>query len=125
MKVPKDLKYTQTHEWLRKEEDFSVLGITDHAQSELGDIVYIELPNPGRYLQKDEVFGTVESVKTVSDLYAPFAAEVVEVNESLHSRPELVNSDPYGGGWMIRLKPAEENRADFLDADAYQAFMAQ
>ena len=119
-KILEDLKYTKTHEWVRKEEGLYALGITDHAQSELGDIVYVELPNAGRYLQKDEVFGTVESVKTVSDLYAPFPGEVVEVNESLASQSELVNADPYGQGWMIKIKPDEIDLSNLLDAATYQ-----
>ena len=106
MNVPADLKYTKSHEWVRLEGDVATIGITDHAQSELGDVVYVDLPTPGRALATDETFGTVESVKTVSDLYAPVAGEVVEVNGSLNAQSELVNTDPYGGGpGMVMMAP--------------------
>ena len=104
MNVPSDLKYTTTHEWILNDDGVVNIGITDFAQTELGDVVYVELPTVGQILQMDEAFGSVESVKTVSDLYAPVAGEIVAVNESLVSKPELVNSDPYGEGWLIRIK---------------------
>lgn len=102
--VPADLKYTKSHEWVRLEGDIATIGITDFAQSELGDVVFVELPNVGRSLQAGETFGSVESVKTVSDVYAPIAGEVVEANAALGSQSELINSDPFGKGFMIKLK---------------------
>lgn len=120
MNVPGDLKYTKSHEWVRVEGDVATIGITDHAQSELGDIVFVDLPTPGRALQNGDSFGTVESVKTVSDVYAPVAGEVVEVNESLGAQAELLNSDPYGTGWLIKVKLAGD-AGDLLDAAGYEA----
>ena len=122
MNVPADLKYTKTHEWVRLEGDLATIGITDFAQSELGDIVYVDLPAPGRALHEGETLGSVESVKTVSDMYAPMAGTVSEVNEALGAQTELVNSDPYGKGWMLRIRV--NNPSDLgtlLDANAYQA----
>ncbi|HXG24834.1 MAG TPA: glycine cleavage system protein GcvH [Chthonomonadales bacterium] len=110
MSIPSDLKYTKTHEWVRVNGDIATIGITDYAQSELGDIVFLELPEAGRILAQDEVFGTVESVKAVSDLYSPVSGEVVEVNHAIVDATETVNEDPYGSGWMIRVRmsnPAE------------------
>jgi glycine cleavage system H protein len=110
MSVPADLKYTKTHEWVRVEGDTVTIGITDHAQAELGDIVYLELPEAGRILAHDEIFGTVESVKAVSDLYSPVSGEVVEGNTTIGDATETVNEDPYGRGWMIKVRlsnPAE------------------
>lgn len=123
MHIPTDLKYTQTHEWIRIDGDTATIGITDHAQSELGDVVYLDLPAVGRVLQHEEAFGSVESVKTVSDLYAPVAGEVVAVNETLGAQPEIVNSDPYGSGWLlkVRLVSPESAATDLLDPEAYQA----
>ena len=103
MNVPEDLLYTKSHEWVRVEGNIATIGITDFAQSELGDIVYVDLPSPGRSLQAGDSFGTVESVKTVSDVYTPLAGEVAEVNVDLEAASELMNSDPYGGGWLIKL----------------------
>jgi glycine cleavage system H protein len=121
MDVPGDLRYTDDHEWVRLADREGVVGITAYAADELGDIVFVELPAVGRRLQAREVFGVIESVKTASDLYAPVAGEVVAVNEALAGAPELVNSDPYGEGWMIRLQ-LEDGRSDgLLDADAYRA----
>lgn len=120
--VPEDLRYTSSHEWVRVEGDLLVIGITDFAQSELGDVVYVELPEPGRALGQGESFGTVESVKTVSELYAPVAGQIVEVNEALKAQAELVNSDPYGGGFLIKLRPTDSTATDtLLDASAYTA----
>ncbi len=121
MNIPEDLKYTKDHEWIRKEGDLFVVGITDFAQGELGDIVYVEVETEGDQLDAEEVFGSVEAVKTVSDLFMPVAGEVVEFNEGLEDDPEKVNEDPYGAGWMIKIKP--DNAEDFdnlLDAGAYK-----
>ena len=104
MNVPSDLKYTKDHEWVRLDGDIATVGITDFAQGELGDIVYVEVETLDETLDKDEVFGTVEAVKTVSDLFLPLSGEIVEFNEDLESEPEKVNSDPYGDGWMIKVK---------------------
>lgn len=104
MNVPTDLKYTKSHEWVRVDGDIATIGITDHAQSELGDIVFLDLPEAGRVLATGDSFGTIESVKTVSDVYAPVAGEVVEKNEALGSQSELVNNDPYNGGWLVKIK---------------------
>ena len=122
MNVPTDLKYTKSHEWVKADGDTASIGITDHAQSELGDIVYVELPEVGRTLQLGESFGTVESVKTVSDLYAPIGGEVVATNGTLGAQSELVNTDPYGGGWMVKIKPSDPSQIDaLLSPDAYSA----
>ncbi len=114
--MPTDLKYTNSHEWVRLEGDVATIGITDHAQGELGDVVFVDLPQVGRALQTEESFGTVESVKTVSDLYAPVAGEVVETNGALGGQSELVNTDPYGGGWLVKIRVA--------DAAAVEALMS-
>jgi len=120
--VPSDLRYTKSHEWVRLEGDTATIGITDHAQSELGDIVFLDLPTPGRALKAEETFGTVESVKTVSDVYSPVSGEVTAVNESLGAQSELVNSDPYGSGWLVKVKLSDPGQVDALmDADAYTA----
>jgi glycine cleavage system H protein len=123
MNVPADLKYTASHEWVRIEGDIATIGITDFAQSELGDVVFLELPSPGRVLKEEETFGSVESVKTVSDVYAPIAGEVVESNETLGAQSELVNTDPYGGGWLVKIRVAEGSglAEGLLSADAYKA----
>ena len=122
MNVPSELKYTKTHEWVRVEGDIATIGITDHAQAELGDIVFVELPSPGRVLAQGASFGSVESVKTVSDAYAPVAGEVTEVNAALGSQSELVNSDPYGAGWILKIKMSNPDEANgLLDAVAYGA----
>lgn len=104
MNVPENLKYTKSHEWVKVDGDIATIGITDHAQSELGDIVFVELPSVGRALQSNESFGTVESVKTVSDIYSPIQGEVVEVNEALGAQADLVNVDPYGSGWLVKVR---------------------
>jgi glycine cleavage system H protein len=122
MDVPADLRYTEDHEWVRLVQREGAVGITAYAADELGDVVFVELPNPGRRVARREVFGVIESVKTASDLYAPVAGEVVAVNEALAGAPELVNSDPYGEGWMIRIRVDDDGAADgLLDADAYRA----
>jgi glycine cleavage system H protein len=121
MDIPGDLRYSVEHEWLRAEAEEGQVGITAYAADELGDIVYVELPEVGRRLAAAEVFGVIESVKTASDLYAPVAGEVVAVNEALASSPELVNQDPYGEGWMVRLRLDDPGAADgLLDAAAYR-----
>lgn len=112
--TPDDLKYASSHEWLRLDGDTATIGITDHAQSELGDVVYVDLPSVGRILKKGDTFGSVESVKTVSDLYAPVGGEVVEVNESLGAQSELVNEDPYGKGFMIKIRVENPGEAETL-----------
>ena len=125
---PDGLWYTEEHEYLKATDESSVyqVGITDYAQGELGDVVYLELPAVGESFEKVAVFGTIEAVKAVSDLYCPVAGEVVAVNESLDDDPSLVNSDPYGAGWMIRLRVSEESAVDALmDASAYQALVGE
>ncbi len=112
--TPDELKYAKTHEWIRLEGDVATVGITDHAQSELGDVVYVDLPNVGRILKAGDSFGSVESVKTVSDVYAPVGGEVVEVNGALGSQSELVNEDPYGKGFMIKIKVENPSELDSL-----------
>jgi glycine cleavage system H protein len=118
MSVPSDLKYTKDHEWVRVDGDIATVGITDFAQGELGDIVYVEVETVDETLDKDEVFGTVEAVKTVSDLFLPLSGEIVEFNESLESEPEKVNSDPYGEGWMVKIKFSNPGELDELLDDA-------
>ncbi len=122
MDVPDSLRYSKDHEWLRTEGDEAVIGITAYAADELGDVVFVELPELGRTLQAGEPFGVIESVKTASDLYAPVAGEVVAVNDGLGDAPELVNAEPYAGGWMVRLRLADSTAGDsLLDAEAYRA----
>jgi glycine cleavage system H protein len=120
--IPDDLRYTEEHEYVRKNSDGNVdVGITDYAQGELGDVVYVELPAVGTKLGKHDVFGTIEAVKAVSELFSPIAGEVVEINGRLDGEPALVNSDPYGEGWMIRIKPDDASAVDSLmDASAYE-----
>ncbi|HYF32864.1 MAG TPA: glycine cleavage system protein GcvH [Chitinophagaceae bacterium] len=121
MNFPDDLRYTKDHEWLRLEGDIATVGITDFAQRELGDIVYVEVETIGKGLHAGDVFGTVEAVKTVSDLYLPVAGTIVELNPALAANPELVNTDPYGEGWMVKLKPAHPGDIDqLMKADAYK-----
>lgn len=123
--VPGDLKYTKTHEWVRVEGDVATIGITDYAQSELGDIVYVDLPTPGRVVSVGDSIGAVESVKTVSDAYAPVAGEVVEANGALGAQSELINSDPYGKGWLVKIRLADPAQVDSLLAPAaYQEMFA-
>jgi glycine cleavage system H protein len=122
MHFPSELKYTKDHEWVKVEGDIAIVGITDFAQGELGDIVFVDIATQGESLDQEAVFGTVEAVKTVSDLFMPVSGEILEVNAGLESAPESVNSDPYGDGWMVKVKlsnPAEI--ADLMDADAYKA----
>lgn len=124
MNFPNDVKYTKEHEWIRLEGDVAYVGITDYAQEQLGDIVFVDIQTVGETLAADEVFGTIEVVKTISDLFLPVAGEVLEQNGALEEQPELVNKDPYGEGWLIKLKPAAD--ADFdslLDAEEYKALI--
>ncbi len=124
MNFPNDVKYTKEHEWIHQEGDVAYVGITDYAQEQLGDIVFVDIQTVGETLAADEVFGTIEVVKTISDLFLPVAGEVLEQNEALEEQPELVNKDPYGEGWLIKIKPAAD--ADFdslLDAEAYKALI--
>ena len=123
MAVPEELQYSKTHEWVRREDDVATVGITDHAQDELGDVVFIELPEKGASFGAGDAFGTVESVKAVSDLYAPVAGEVVEVNDALNDAPEKINEEPYGDGWIIRLRVSEE--ADLLSAGDYEKLLEE
>jgi glycine cleavage system H protein len=124
MHFPDDLKYTKDHEWIRLEGDEAVVGITDHAQHELGDIVYIDVTSVGETLSQDDVFGSVEAVKTVSDLYLPVSGEILELNPELDGTPELVNNDPYGQGWMVRVRVTDPAEADrLMSADEYKQFV--
>jgi glycine cleavage system H protein len=118
MNIPANLKYTKDHEWVSIEGDIATVGITDFAQKELGDIVYVEVETLDQTLEKDEVFGTVEAVKTVSDLFLPLAGEIIEFNDALESAPESVNSDPYGAGWMIKVKISNLEEVETLLSDA-------
>ncbi len=124
MNIPSELKYTKDHEWIRVEGDVATIGITDFAQSELGDIVYIEIETVGETVEKDEVFGTVEAVKTVSDLFMPVTGEVLELNSKLEGAPELVNKDPYNEGWMVKVKIADSSQlSHLLSADTYSSLI--
>lgn len=120
MNVPESLKYTNDHEWIKIDGDIATVGITDFAQGELGDIVYVEIETEGEEIEEGEVFGTVEAVKTVSDLFMPVSGTITEVNEELENSPELVNEDPYGKGWMIKIKMSGDTSDSLLDASAYQ-----
>lgn len=125
MNFPENLKYTKDHEWIRIEGDQAVIGITDFAQHELGDIVYVEVDTVGQEFKSGDVFGTVEAVKTVSDLYLPVNGTILEVNPKLNSNPELVNSDPYGEGWMVKVKLADSaGTGDLMDMAAYTNLVA-
>lgn len=114
MNIPQDLKYTKDHEWVKIEGDVATVGVTDFAQGELGDIVYVEVETVGETLDREEVFGTVEAVKTVSDLFCPLSGEIIEFNEELENTPETVNTDPYGDGWMVKIKLSDESQVDDL-----------
>ena len=120
MKIPEDLKYTKDHEWVRVEGNVATVGVTDFAQSELGDIVFVEIETLDEELEKEEVFGSVEAVKTVSDLFMPIGGTIIEINQNIESSPELVNSDPYGEGWMIKIEINEASDIEnLLTAEAY------
>ena len=123
MSVPEELQYTKSHEWVRTEGDTATIGITDHAQDELGDVVFVELPEVGATFDAGDSFGTVESVKAVSDLYTPVGGEVVGVHETLNDQPEKINEDPYGEGWIVKLSVSDEG--DLLSASDYEQFLEE
>jgi glycine cleavage system H protein len=124
MNIPTNLKYTKDHEWVSIDGDIATVGITDFAQKELGDIVYVEVETLDQTLDRDEVFGTVEAVKTVSDLFLPLAGEIIEFNEALEGTPETVNSDPYGDGWMVKIKISDNSQIeDLLSSEDYSALI--
>ncbi|MBC6426762.1 MAG: glycine cleavage system protein GcvH [Ekhidna sp.] len=120
MNIPLDLHYTKDHEWVKIEGDIAIVGITDFAQGELGDIVYVEIETEGECLEAGEVFGTVEAVKTVSDLFMPVSGEVIKINEKLENNPEIINTDPYGEGWMIKIKISDRGN-DMISAEDYSS----
>lgn len=125
MNIPQELRYTKDHEWARLEGDVVYVGITDYAQGELGEIVYVDVTTEGESLSAEEVFGSIEAVKTVSDLLLPIEGEILEVNNELEDSPELVNSDPYGKGWLVKIKPANADDVEgLLSADDYKALIA-
>jgi glycine cleavage system H protein len=124
MNIPAELKYTKDHEWVKIDGDIATVGITEFAQSELGDIVYVEIETVGETIDQEEVFGSVEAVKTVSDLFMPVSGEILEFNENLEANPELVNSDPYGEGWMIKVKISDVSQIDgLLNSSAYEGII--
>lgn len=126
MNIPQELKYTKDHEWIKIEGDVATVGITEFAQGELGDIVYVEIETEGDTLDKGEVFGTIEAVKTVSDLFMPVSGEIAEFNESLESAPETVNSDPYNEGWMVKINLSDTSQLDdLLSAEAYKELIGK
>ena len=125
MDIPSELKYTAEHEWVDARDDIAVIGITDWAQGELGDIVYLELPDIGSTVKQMDVFGTVEAVKTVAELFSPVSGEVIEVNAKLEDEPELINSDPYSDGWMVKIRMDDPGELDnLLSADDYQSLIS-
>lgn len=124
MNIPANLKYTKDHEWVKIEGDIVTVGVTDFAQSELGDIVFVEVETEGETLDQEEVFGTIEAVKTVSDLFMPLGGEIIEFNTEIEANPELVNTDPYGAGWMVKVKISDASQVEeLLDAEAYTALV--
>ena len=124
MNFPENIKYTSDHEWIRTEGNEAYVGITDYAQDQLGDIVFVDITTEGETLEQGDIFGTIEVVKTVSDLFLPVGGEVLEINPELEEHPELVNEDPYGKGWLIRIRPADLNQMDtLLDAAAYRSII--
>ncbi len=124
MNLPEDLLYTKDHEWLRIDGEYGIIGITDFAQGELGDIVFVEIETLGETLKKEEVFGTIEAVKTVSDLFMPVGGEIAEVNPDIEASPELINNDPYGKGWMVKIKISDKAECDnLLTAEKYKALL--
>jgi glycine cleavage system H protein len=126
MEFPEELKYTEEHEWVMVEEDLAVVGITDFAQDALGDVVFVELPDVGAVLEAGKAFGVVESVKAVSDIYAPVSGTVEEINDDLVDAPEIINTSPYEDGWMIKIRMSDAAEAeDLMDAEAYQALIAE
>lgn len=125
MNIPSDLKYTKDHEWIKFDQNVATIGITDFAQGELGDIVYVEIETLNDKLNTEEVFGSVEAVKTVSDLFMPVSGEIIEINEALEDNPEIVNEDPYGEGWMVKVKCNNPIKSEnLLDAEAYKALVS-
>lgn len=126
MNIPEELKYTEEHEWARKDGDLVVVGITDYAQGELGDIVYLDLPAPGDKFSQNDAFGSIEAVKAASDLYLPLGGEIVEVNDTLADAPETINADPYGEGWMVKIKiDSEDEFQTLMDAASYKNHIGQ
>jgi glycine cleavage system H protein len=124
--VPKDLKYSEEHEWARVDDDIVTVGITDYAQKELGDIVFVELPNEGETLVQSEPFGTVEAVKAVSEIFAPISGEVVKVNEELDDTPQLINQDPYGDGWLVKVRISDSNELEnLMDPGEYRELIGE
>lgn len=124
MSIPENLKYTKDHEWVKVEGDIATIGVTDFAQSELGDIVFVEVETEGETLNQEEVFGTIEAVKTVSDLFMPVTGEIIEFNTEIEANPELVNTDPYGAGWMVKVKISDASQlVNLLDAEAYASLI--
>ncbi|MAQ74671.1 MAG: glycine cleavage system protein H [Candidatus Marinimicrobia bacterium] len=121
MNLPQNLKYTKEHEWVKIDGDLLIVGITDHAQSELGDIIFIEFPDLSQMISKDDSFGTIEAVKTVADLFAPVSGKIIEINQDLEDNPELVNSDPYGEGWIVKITDFDKSQLDaLLDSNNYE-----
>ena len=126
MNFPENLKYTRDHEWIKVEGNIGIIGITDHAQSELGDVVFVELPSIGKTLKAHDAFGTIEAVKAVSDLYAPVSGSVIEINKDLEKTPEIVNKDPYGAGWMVKVQLSDPSElATLIDAAGYKALIGK
>ena len=123
MNVPENLKYTKNHEWMRIDGDEAYIGVTDYAQGELGDVVFVEVETEGEELEKGDVFGTIEAVKTVSDLFMPVSGKVLEFNAKLEDEPEIINSDPYGEGWLIKLRPEDGGAGDMLDHMQYKSMI--
>jgi len=124
MDLPQNLKYTKEHEWVKIDGDLLIVGITDHAQSELGDIIFIEFPDLNQVISKDEPFGTIEAVKTVADLFAPVSGKIIEINQDLEDNPELVNSDPYGEGWIVKITDFDKSQLDaLLDSNNYKGII--
>ena len=124
MNLPNDLKYTKEHEWVRIDDNILTVGITDHAQSELGDIIFIEFPELNQMISKDEPFGTIEAVKTVADLFGPVSGKVIEINEALEDNPDLVNSDCYGQGWIVKMTCTDDSQLDdLLDSEKYKGMI--
>lgn len=126
MKIPDELKYTQDHEWIKVDGEFAFVGITDFAQSELGDVVFVEVETVGEIIDREEAFGTIEAVKTVSDMFMPVSGEIVEFNEKLQDAPDLINQDPYGDGWVIKIKIADTSELDdLMDANTYKGHIGE
>lgn len=124
MDLPQNLKYTKEHEWVKIDDDILMVGITDHAQSELGDIIFIEFPTLNQVISKDEPFGTIEAVKTVADLFAPVSGKIIVINQDLEDNPELVNSDPYGEGWIVKISDFDKSQLDaLLDSNNYKGII--